>query len=151
MMQLFQHNMPIFRSVSAIVLLMAYLLSWGLVSNHSWLHVHNHLSHESVHSHDHDHTHDHQTEVSCDNQDPCHLRIYHHLSVGACQHDAHWVPELEHCELCDCLLSVTEFQEFASIQIQHKQVGVLTPVLVNRLVPVFGLDAHPLRGPPVSV
>ena len=156
-MQLIQKNQERFRAAQAIGLLLLYLASWAVVSGHSWLHHHDHSEHTEVHSHDHhDHGHDHHhagtsahTESgSCENQDPCHLRVYHHLASGGCQHAAHWVPVQEDCQLCDCLLSVVELEFNVPLPTAKACKGLTNPDLVNRLVPIFGLDAYPLRGPP---
>ena len=157
-MQLSINCKPRFRVAQAIGLLLLYLASWPVVSGHSWLHNHDHSEHSEAYSHDHHHDHGHEhhhedtsahTESgSCENQDPCHLRVYHHLAVSGCQHAAHWVPVEEDCQLCDCLLSVTELEFGKERPVAVTKVQPTKPGQVNQLVPIFGLEAYPLRGPP---
>ncbi|MEO1714895.1 MAG: hypothetical protein AAFU60_16310 [Bacteroidota bacterium] len=160
-MQLIRKNQERFRAAWATCLLLLYLTSWVVVSGHFWLHNHCHDAHSEIHSHDHHHghSHDHNHKTTTahsksggyKNQDPCHLRVYHPLALGGCEHAAHWVPVQEDCKLCDCLLSVTELEFSAEKRISPTAIFRTYSDWVNHLVPLFGLEAYPLRGPPSLV
>lgn len=50
--------------------------------------------HEIIHSHD-----AHVTHTTADEQDPCHISLYHHADENGCHHKAHFTAEKK-CPLC---------------------------------------------------
>jgi hypothetical protein len=87
--------------------------------------------------------HDEQAEA-----DACHQAIFHNRSHAACEHPTHLTATNADCELCDCLLQLTDFRLLT--------IKLSPPPLVNQslftfLSPIAGepfLSAT-ARGPPL--
>jgi hypothetical protein len=79
------------------------------------------LVHQFSHPYDAAELHSVQQE-----NDPCHIAVYHHLRDGGCSHTSHYVKENK-CSLCDIQFHSNTFDEVGAIKLQLTFTKVCTP------------------------
>lgn len=100
------------------------------------------------HNHEHHHGADH-----CENVDPCHLTVHHYLSDNSsCEHDAHFIEEVDVCELCQFFQKTSEHQTIlnSSVKTIYFQLSDELGGAVATAVSAVNI-LQSLRGPPALV
>ena len=98
----------------------------------------------------HDH---HQTEICTEEaeNDPCHIKAFHHNITEGCKHETHVYSLETKCELCDAIIAKYHFpdDEIEEISFNDFSQSILT--FENPFILRISNTSNPLRGPPVSL